>query len=190
MARERGLNPNWQQNVQTSDYHPVLSAAIFGSKTETGGGSTMDVNTGAFVNPDDSSADTYLVGKEPDKNGNPIPTTPVANHADLFNKFPGMVRSIRETTGGRPGASIGSWKNNDGSIDVDASASEPNLSKALGKAETRNEQAIWSTKKFRKAKQAYAAKHGIPYAQVEQHARDNDAYLDGDIPNPHYKETK
>lgn len=147
----------------------------------------MDVNTGEFVNADDPSSDTYLVGREPDTKGNPIDTVPVESDAKMFTSFPKLVRDIKVATGSREGSSIGSWRNEDGSIDVDASAQEPSLNKALLKADGRNEKAIWSSKKFREAKIAYAKKHGIDYADVEAHADKHGNYIDGDIQNPNYR---
>lgn len=183
-----GLNPEWKGTVTpTNGYHPILSAAIFSSKTRTGKGATMDVNTGEFVNADNPSSDTYLVGKEPDTKGTPVDTVPVADDATMFTSFPKLARDIKVATGSREGSSIGSWRNEDGSIDIDASAQEPNLNKALLKAGDRNEKAIWSTKKFRASKVAYAKKHGIAYEDVEAHADKHNNYIDGDITNPNYK---
>jgi hypothetical protein len=185
MARERGLNPNWQANVSSSEYHPILSARLFQKFTQEHGGATMDVNTGEFVDASDETKDTYVVGKEPDTAGNPIPTIPLNKEAlgtpdianetslpEMVSKFPKMVSDIRSKTGGRKGASIGSWittdkaKNPTG-VDIDASAQEPDLGQALQKAKVRNEKAIFSTKKLRQS-----------------------GYEDGDIDNPHYKESK
>lgn len=165
MAKKFGLNPDWRQHVEVTNYHPTLSASVFSDLTNKGGGASMDVNTGEFVNADDPKKDTHLVGKEPDTQGKAIPTEPMKTETESYLRFPEMVRKIREATGGREGASIGSWKNADGSVDIDASAQEPSLAKALEKARVRNEKAIWSSKKFRETG-------------------------DGDIKNPFYDPSK
>ena len=163
-----GLNPEWKQHqTEISGYHPVVSGVVFAHLTEgEGHGATMDVNTGDFVDVKDPSKDTYLVGKEPDTEGKPIPTAPLAA-GQTFMRFPEMVRNIRNATGGREGASIGSWRKDSGEVDIDASAQEPDLAKAMEKARVRNEEAIWSTKKFRKS-----------------------GYTNGDIKNPFYQPPK
>lgn len=166
MAKKGGLNPEWKQNVTTSGYHPVVSGVVFSHLTKEHGGATMDVNTGEFVDVDDPSKDTHLVGQEPNVKGEKIPTTTM-DSAETFMRFPEMTRKIRAATGGREGASVGSWVNPEGKVDIDASAQEPDLAKALEKARVRNEAAIWSTKKFRES-----------------------GYEDGDIPNPFYKKNK
>lgn len=159
-----GLNPNWRDNITVdSGFHPIISSVIFSNLTRTKGGASMDANTGEFVNTDDPSKDTYLVGKEPDSEGKPIPTEKISD-ADIMTKLPSIRRSFIEKTGGREGVSVGSWGTDKG-IDIDASGADPVLSSALNKAKDRNEEAIWSTKKFRESGEAY----------------------DGDIPNPFYK---
>ena len=159
-----GLNPDWKDNAPVdSGFHPLLSSVIFSHLTRTSNGATMNAATGDFIDTSDSSKDTYLVGKEPDTEGNPIPTQTV-DDATMLVKLPQIRRDFLAKTGGRKGTSVGSWGTDKG-IAIDASGEDPNLSSALNKAKDRNEEAIWSTKKFRESGEAY----------------------DGDIPNPFYK---
>jgi hypothetical protein len=147
-------------------FHPVLSSLTFEAMTRERNGATMDLNTGEMLDTTNPSKDTYVVGKEPDTKGEPIKTIPLAKTEDIFSKVPEMRRQFLEQTGGRKASAIGSWKNDDGTIDIDASGTDPSLSSALNKAKIRNEKAIFSTKKFRKSGEKY----------------------DGDIANPFYVE--
>ena len=159
----RGLGEIMASEPQGPRWHPVLSPIAFAASTERTGGATIDVNTGEQVNVDDPKADTYVVGKEPDTAGKPIPTTSIRS-SDILTKTNALRKGIVEKTGARPGASIGSWKTKGGAVDIDASAMEPDLDKAMEKAKDRDEKAIFSTKKLRES-----------------------GYSDGDIMNPHYK---
>lgn len=160
----RGLSEIAASDTQGSRWHPFLSPVAFAASTERTGGATTDVNTGEQVNTDNPEADTFVVGKEPDINGNPIDTKSIRS-SDILTKINGIRKNIVEKTDARPGTSIGSWKTKGGAADIDASAMEPNKEEALKKAADRNEQAIFDTKKFRESGKNY----------------------DGDIPNPKYK---
>jgi hypothetical protein len=168
MAKKGGLGRSladiMASEPQGERWHPVLSPIAFAAATERTGGATIDVNTGAQVDTDNPAADTYIVGKEPDTAGRPIPTTSIRS-ADILTKTNALRKEIVAKTGARPGTSIGSWKTKGGAVDIDASAMEPNKKLALAKATDRNEKAIFSTKKFRKSGKKY----------------------NGDIPNPNYK---
>lgn len=159
----RGLSGIMADQPQGERWHPVLSPIAFAAATERTGGATIDVNTGAQVNVDNPEVDTYIVGKEPDTAGVPIPTKSIRS-ADILTKTNALRKSIVEKTGARPGASIGSWKTSGGAVDIDASAMEPDLDSAMKKAEDRDEKAIFSTKKLRET-----------------------GYESGDILNPKYK---
>lgn len=159
----RGLKEIAASNPEGPRWHPFLSPVAFAAATERTGGATTDVNTGEQVNVDNPNADTYIVGKEPDTAGVPIATKSIKS-ADILTKTNAIRKSIVEKTGARPGASIGSWKTSGGAADIDASAMEPDLEKAMAKAADRNEKAIFSTKKLRESD-----------------------YDSGDIINPHYK---
>jgi hypothetical protein len=159
----RGLSEIMADQPKGERWHGVLSPIAFAAATERTGGATIDVNTGSQVNVDNPEADTYIVGKEPDTAGNAIPTKSIRS-ADILTKTNALRKSIVEKTGARPGASIGSWKTKGGAVDIDASAMEPDLEKAMQKASDRDEKAIFSTKKLRES-----------------------GYESGDIMNPNYK---
>ena len=128
----------------------------------------MDVNTGEFVDTSDPTKDTYVVGGEPDIKGNKIreKVRPQSELADPAH-FSAHVNRIRKATGGRLGASLGAWTKGK-KVVLDASSQEPDLNRAMMKAEDRNEEAVWSSKKFRESGNAF----------------------DGDIANPNFDPSK
>jgi hypothetical protein len=159
----RGLSEIMADQPKEPRWHPFLSPLNFAAATERHGGATMDINTGEMISVDNPETDTYVVGKEPDVNGNPIKTKSIRS-TDVLTKIGKIRRDIVEATDARPGTAVGSWKTKGGAVDIDASAMEPDLNKAMTKAEDRDEKAIFSTKKFRES-----------------------GYNDGDIANPKYK---
>lgn len=167
MAKKSGLGrglADIQAANPASGYQPMISPIIFDHLTAKHGGATMDANTGDFLDTNDASKDTYIVGKAPDLEGKPIPTTPLSGAQGAFGHLSKIRRDVMAKTGNRPGVAIGSWQTPTG-VDIDASELEPKLHVALAKATDRNEKAIFSTKKFRES-------------------GDN---FDGDIANPNYK---
>ena len=159
----RGLSEIMADQPKGDRWHGVLSPIAFAAATERNGGATMDAVTGNMVNVDTPETDTYVVGKEPDVNGYPIDTTSIRS-TDILTKVGKIQRNIVKATKARPGTAVGSWKTKGGAVDIDASGLEPDLDKAMKKAEDRDEKAIFSTKKFRES-----------------------GYNDGDIANPKYK---
>jgi hypothetical protein len=166
MAKKGGLGRTFaeiQAANPTGGYHPLITPLTFDAITRANGGATMDAHTGEFLDVSDPSKDAYVVGKEPDTEGKPIPTTPLSAAQGAVGHLSRIRRDIIAKTGNRPGVAVGSWTTGD-RVDIDASALEPSLHKAMAKATERNEEAIFSTKKFRES-----------------------GYKDGDIRNPNYK---
>jgi hypothetical protein len=169
MAKQRGLGRGLAEIREAAGpqggFHPFISSVAFDALTRQNHGATMDIHSGEFLDTSNPSKDTYVVGGEPDKEGNRIETTPVGFGGQLASRLPSIRRDILAKTSGREGVGVGSWRRR-GGVDVDASAIDPNLGSALLKAKDRNEKAIFSTKKFRESGKKY----------------------DGDIANPSYKD--
>jgi hypothetical protein len=174
----RGLSDIMASEPSGPTFHPVISPVAFAAVAEKRGatGATMDIGTGQILDTDNPKKDTYVVGKEPDSKGVPIPTTESdflnpskmgqGGHSEFLGKVLSKINEIKQATGGRTNVGIGAWHSDDlTSTDLDAVSPEPDLAKAMEKARVRNEKAIFSTKKYRES-----------------------GNEDGDILNPSYKE--
>lgn len=132
---------------------PLLSAIQFQRQTlgnEPGdGGASMDVNT-YQVHTKGSRA--YFVGGEPDTKGQRISTEYSSKDDVTLPNILKHAERVRQQTGGRPGALIGSWVDpdeKDPSKSVNWDASHNASSRRNGKREghRRNEWAIWDNKR-------------------------------------------
>lgn len=123
----------------------VISAVQFAELTKSGGGATMDVHTFDVAKPGESKV---FVGGEPNVGGRRIRTKHVdLEHLDMPTVLKNAAR-IREKTGGRPNASLGSWDPKDGrKVMLDAVGEYPNEDAAQAKAYKRNEEGIYNMAK-------------------------------------------
>jgi len=143
-------------------YHPILSPIEFKIKAAEGGVS-MDPRTGETIDTKNPEHDTHLIGGEPGVNGEPIPPRSFDPDGTLLSVAK-LRREIRQT--GRPNVKIGGWVNQGtGITELDASGSYPDPDVAMETLKSRpQEEAMFSTKKFRESGEDY----------------------DGDIKNPNF----
>ena len=130
----RVLNPHVPKDV--------ISAVQFANLTKSGGGATMDVNTFDVAQPGENKV---FVGGEPNVGGRRIRTKHVDLHALDMPTVLRNAKRVREKTGGRSNASLGSWDPKDGrKVMLDAVGEYPNEDKAQEVAYKRNEEGIYN----------------------------------------------
>lgn len=125
--------------------NPILSAVQFASNTREDGGATMNVTTNKVASPGDP---INFVGAEPDpRTGTKIPTQTVQSltPADVLHH----KARIAAVSQNNPRMNIGSWKNRDGSVDIDASGGYDSQTHAKDLVISRNEDAGWDMKNMR-----------------------------------------
>lgn len=116
----------------------------FVSVTRQHGGATMDARSGKIL---PAGARGYVVGGEPDKHGNRIPTTYVPEHEFGTEHVRQMANGVRKATGGRARVNVGSWIS-EGQVEMDASGRTKRPGEALRKGRNRGEKAIWNNKRM------------------------------------------
>lgn len=122
----------------------MLNAKQFVNHVNKTGGATMSVNSGKMVQPGKKG---YMVGGEPDTEGNRIPTRSVPEAEFGEGHVYDAVKALHELTGGRPGVHLGAWKDN-GNVELDASRMTKKPGEAIRKGRARGEKAIWDNKKM------------------------------------------
>lgn len=111
----------------TNRPHPVISALQFNNSTRDTDGATMNVHTHKFTGIGDSG---YGVGGATGDDGAKIPSHTTSPSEELHSAAGteprlettlGQMARIKKATAGNPDSNIGSWRNDSGRIDFDAS---------------------------------------------------------------------
>lgn len=123
----------------------IVSAVQFGESTRNNGGASMNVNTFHLAKEGDP---LFFVGGEPDASGKRIGTEHVPSTELTMPTVLSHAKRIREATGGRPSANLGSWNPGDERpVMLDASSGYTNRKTAATVTEKRNEEAYWDNAK-------------------------------------------
>lgn len=142
-------------------HNPVLSASQFANLTNDPdvGGATMDAHTYTVAEPGHQA---YFVGGEKDDKGERIPTHTVPGPLDAMSVLQETHRVQKMS--GSPRVALGSWHNDDGSVDMDASAGYKSQEGSLVVAARRGETAVWDMRRMRELRpQArHYKKAGVP----------------------------
>ena len=125
--------------------HDNLSAKQFVDRVKATGGATMNIKSGRLVNP---GAKTYMVGGEPDTSGQRISTRKIPADEFAEKHVEEAVAILRDKTGGRARVNLGAWQD-EGNVEIDASATTRRRGEAVRKGRSRGEKAIWDNRHMR-----------------------------------------
>jgi hypothetical protein len=145
----KGLLAKAMGAANSQPIHPVMAGVQFNALHRANGGATMNVHTGKPTQVGDKG---YAVGGASDNAGKRILTHTTSPHEELHQggqSEPSLGTTIhhaiklRKATSANPNSNMGSWQNDSGRIDIDASDVVHSRHKAESMGRARGEAAIF-----------------------------------------------